>query len=219
MTDTNADRSKASPKRRGVLELLNDVRNGTLAPRSLDASDRQRCVEYLLGEGVSIPEIAQLLKRNERTIRRDVDTIRSANALVVDDEFALRLAGELVIEARASMARIRRITRDKDCPHAVRVDGERAFFEIIDGMISRLQSLGFLPMATHRLQADLTHRLGEPIEFGSIMIEAKRLLSTIPGGGAASSNLVSIEAIAADLAPLDAATSVPSTSLAEEAHP
>lgn len=160
MKDTKADRSKASPKSRGVLELLNDVRSGTLAPRSLDGRTRTRCVEYLLGEGVSIPEIAKLLERNERTIRRDIDSIRAANALVVDDEFAPRIAGELVNESRASMARIRRITRDKDCPHDVRVDGERAFFEILDGMISRLQSLGYLPMATHRLQADLTHRLG-----------------------------------------------------------
>jgi len=208
-----------SPHERGVLEVLNDVKSGAVTPRSLHARDRKRCVEYLLGEGVSVPEIAQLFKRTERTIRRDIDSIRAANALVVDEEFAPRMAGELVNEVRASIARIRRTTRDKDCPHTVRIDGERAVVEAMDRLLARLQLLGYLPTATQRFQGDLTHRLGAPIEFGDILVEAKRLRATIPSTSTPSPELAAIETLAADLTQLDAPAPLSDTTGAEEAPP
>lgn len=159
---------------RGVLDLLADIKSGRVAARTLDPEVRRVCVEYLFGEGVQIAEIAQLLCRTERTVRRDLDEIRRANALDVDPGFADQIAGELLSEARVSIGRIRRVTREKDAPHAARIDGERTIVQILDIVANRLQSIGYLPSATQRIQAELTHAI-EPLSFDAVTMELERL--------------------------------------------
>jgi len=160
---------------RGVLDLLADIKSGRVGANAISPQTRRMCVEYMVGEGVHIAEIAQLLGRTERTIRRDLDEIRKANALEIDDGFADCMAGELLMEARASVSRIRRVTRERDAPHGARIDGERAIVQILDTTIHRLQSLGYLPSATHHVKAELTHSISEPPPLDEIEAELERL--------------------------------------------
>lgn len=160
---------------RSVVELLAQIKTGQLARSAIDAETRRECVFYMLSEGISITEMAQVLGVTDRTIRRDVQRVREENALTVDPATQNGLVGELVLQARISMERIRRVTREKDAPHAVRVDGERAVFAIQSELVQRLQSLGYLPTATQRVQADLTHHLGDIQDLETLEVEVERL--------------------------------------------
>ncbi len=146
----------AEQSERGVLDAIREIKSGDLDPKSLEAEDRRGCVAYLAAEGLSVPEIARLLRTSDRTVRRDRVAIREEGALERDPKLAGQVAGRLVAEADLCVQRIRRATRDRDTPHAVRVDGERACFQILSEMTQRLQGLGFLPSAATRIEASVT---------------------------------------------------------------
>ena len=160
---------------RTVLDVIRDIQGDKLDPRHLPAPDRQACVTHLSAEGFSLSEIAQILKRSERTIARDRQAIQEANALKQDPSFAGEMAGILVSEADACISRMRRATRPADTPAAVRVEAERASFVIRSELCQRLQSLGFLPTAAHRVEAHLTHGHAEPPSFDELQNELQRL--------------------------------------------
>ena len=162
-------------KERSVLEIMRQIKAGSLAPDHLTVAERQACVMHLWAEGLSVPEIAQVLKRSDRTITRDRQAIQEANALQQDPKFAGEMAGMLISEADACISRMRRTARLADTPAAVRVEAERASFAIRSELCQRLQSLGFLPTATHRIEAHLTHGYAEPPSFEELEIELRRL--------------------------------------------
>ena len=120
----------SAEKERPVLEVIRQIKAGSLDSQQLAAAERQACVMHLSAEGLSVPEIAQVLKRSERTITRDRRAIQEANALQQDPKFAGEMAGILVNEADACISRIRRAARPADTPPAVRVEAERASFAI-----------------------------------------------------------------------------------------
>ena len=66
-------------KERPVLELIRQIKSGSLDPRQLPAAERQACVKHLSAEGLSGPEIGQVLKRSDRTIARDRKAIQTGN--------------------------------------------------------------------------------------------------------------------------------------------
>ncbi len=160
---------------RPVLGVIRQIKAGSLDSQQLAAAERQACVMHLSAEGFSLSEIAQILKRSERTIARDRQAIQEANALKQDPNCAGEMAGILVSEADACISRMRRATRPADTPAAVRVEAERASFVIRSELCQRLQSLGFLPTAAHRVEAHLTHAHAEPPSFDELENEFQRL--------------------------------------------
>ncbi len=158
---------------RSVLDLILQIKQGELDPRLLSAQDRQSCVVHLTAEALSVPEIAQFLKRNERTITRDRKTIQEAAALSHDPSLAGRMAGQLVSEAVMCIDRIRRVSRDRETPPAVKVDAEKSCFHILSELVQRLQTLGYLPTAAQHLA--LTHSVGELPTVESLDAELVRL--------------------------------------------
>jgi hypothetical protein len=85
------------------------------------------------------------------------------------------MVGRLVFEADLSIQRIRKTTRDKSTPQAVKVDAEYRCYQIVSDKTARLQSLGYLPIATQRLQADFTHNIGQIPDFAQMEAELQRL--------------------------------------------
>ena len=147
---------------RCVLDLIKDIKAKTLAPSSLNVEDRRACVEHLTTEGLSVPEIAKVLDRSDRTIARDRKVIQQINALAHDPAFAGEIAGRLMSELDNSIGRIRRATRGSDVPAAVRVDGARACAEVLCKIVERLQSMGYLPTAASRIEATLRNEADMP---------------------------------------------------------
>ena len=168
-------RSKNKSEPKNLLDLIAAIKQGSLDPSSLASEQRRDIVQHLGIEGFSAPEIAKILNVTDRTIRRDRDEIRKRCALEHDPEFVNKVAGHYLAEAEAGRSKIRRIARERDVTPGVRIEGERVCFDILDRVLHRLQSLGYLPIATQHISADLHHQLGENMTLDEIGREAKRL--------------------------------------------
>ena len=95
-----------------VLTLIKQIKENKVDPLVLSTEDRRRCVGVLWGEGYTVAETAQILKRGERTIFRDRSALRSTHALRIHPQFAPEMAGELMRQADCSAGRLRRIARE-----------------------------------------------------------------------------------------------------------
>lgn len=157
------------------ITLVRDLQSGRISATSLSTEARQICVEYLGNEGYSVGEIAEVLKISIRTIYRDRDQIRVSHAISFTPDMVERQAGQLVQHAEQAIQRLRRIAREKACPHAVRVEAVRSTWTVVKELTEKLQSLGYLPTAAHQIRADLTHHIDEPPSFEQMQVEVERL--------------------------------------------
>lgn len=158
-----------------TISLLQKIQAGCISPKCIRPDERRLIVCYLMADGYSTAEIAQILKVSERSIERDKKALRQANAIVAGPQMVEQMGGRLVSEAELRVQRIRRAIRDKNTPLSVKVDAENRCFKIINQMIISLQRLGYLPTAVSRLQADVTHNIGQIPEFSQIELEFQRL--------------------------------------------
>ncbi|MFQ5770925.1 MAG: hypothetical protein ACE5HX_10350 [bacterium] len=175
--NSKKDDHKTSEKDDGpqTLALLQDIRNGSIDPKSLRPDERRPLVSLLMAEGQSTAEIAYLLKASDRNIQLDKKALREENTLTKDAALVKQMTGRLVTEADLCIERIRKSARGKDAPASVKVDAEHRCFQIFEKTIERLQSLGFLPTATQKIEADLIHRSASSLTLEEIKLEAERL--------------------------------------------
>ncbi len=157
------------------LDILQGIKKGTTDPASLLPNQRKLIVPFLMAEGQSTAEIAHLLKVSDRTIERDKKAILQENAISQDPELADVIAGRLVDEAQICIQRIRKFERDANCPSAAKIEGEKGCFHIVNSLAERLQSMGYLPTAAKKLEADLTHRMENTLPLDDLISEAQRL--------------------------------------------
>jgi hypothetical protein len=159
-----------------TVDLLRKIEIGETDPKCIASADRRQLVAYLMGDGYSTAEIAQIFKVGDRTIERDKKCVREAHAIVRDPKLVEQMVGRLVSEAELSVQRIRRAVRDKKVAPAVKVDAEHRCFEIVSGLIQSMQRLGYLPTAAQKVEADLTHHAGVVPDFATIRAELGRLM-------------------------------------------
>lgn len=159
---------------RSVLELLRELRAGSLDPRHIGAEERRACVAYLTAEGYTVPEIAQILKTSDRTVHRDRERVRADNALRPSLDLIGELVGQLSCEAAASVQRLRRLSREKEAPLAARIEAERSAWTVFREYVQSMQRLGYLPMAVPSLRADVTHRFGDDQGDALASVESMR---------------------------------------------
>ena len=159
------------------LDLIAGLRSGQIEGRLLAPEDRQSVVGVLASDGVSSAEIAQILKVSDRTVERDRRALRETLAVSRDPGMVEQMVGRLMQEAEISVQRIRRIARDREAEPALRVDAEHRAFQIVSELVQRLQSVGYLPNATHRIQADLTHHAADLPTVEELQGELVRLRS------------------------------------------
>jgi len=157
------------------LDILQGIKDGTTDPISLSSNQRKLIVPFLVAEGQSTAEIAHLLKVSDRTIERDKKTIREENAISQDPELVRIIAGRLVDEAQVCIQRIRKFQRDSNCPPAAKIEGEKGCFHIVNSLAERLQSMGYLPIAAKKVEADLTHHAEGDLSFDEITSEVQRM--------------------------------------------
>lgn len=158
-----------------TLALLRKIQSGAIDPKTIAKTDRQQLVAYLMGDGYSVADIAQILQVGERTIERDKKAIRESNAIARDPKLVEQMVGRLVGEAELTVQRIRRAVRDKGTSKAVRVDAEHRCYQIISDVVRAMQRLGYLPTAAQKVEADLTHHLGEVPDLATTQAETRRL--------------------------------------------
>jgi transposase len=157
------------------MALLKGIKAGTVVPSTLSPDQRRPLVALLMAEGHSTAEIAHLLDTSDRTVERDKKAIREDSAISQDPELANIMAGRLVDEAQICIQRIRKFQRNGDCPPAAKIEGEKNCFSIINDLTERLQSMGYLPIASRRLEASLVHNTDNMLSLAEMGSEIQRL--------------------------------------------
>jgi hypothetical protein len=160
---------------RTVVGLIRALQSGEIAGPALPATDRRRVVEHLWAEGYSVPETAEIVRVAERTILRDRAAIRAANAVRPHEEFVPETVGALVRQADLTVARLRRVSRDKQSPAAARVDAELGCWTVTRELVSTLQELGYLPSAPKQVSGHITHRVEEAPSYKELQGELERI--------------------------------------------
>lgn len=172
------------------MELLARVKAGTLPADLIAPADRQLLVALLSADGFSTAEIAQVLKVSDRSIERDRRAIRDGLAVSKDPKLVGQMVGRLMAEAELSVQRIRRTARERDVEASVKIDAEHRCFLICRDLTQLLQRIGYLPTASQKVEADLTHHLGELPTFDEMQSEIDRIKAV---SGADAAQLADLE--------------------------
>ena len=154
-------RKQTASADRSPIAILRDIQHGTLSPKSLPGDTRRACVEHLIAEGYCAAEVAEILEVSTRTAFRDLSRIRQAHALERNPQVQNELVGQVVLQGRHAIARLRRIGRDRATPAATKVEAELGAWRVTKEQTELLQRLGILPLAAQEIRADLTHRVEE----------------------------------------------------------
>lgn len=139
--------------------LLQKLKDGTQDPETLTKDLRQSVVELLIGEGYSVMSIAQILKRSEKTIKRDVEDIRERNALSPDIRLATKMIGELVMYARIHRDHLMKLARMKDASVSEKSLSEYYAFKVETELMTKLQTLGYLPTQPQAVVGEIFHHV------------------------------------------------------------
>ena len=158
-----------------TVTLLRKIESGAVSPECVPVTDRRQLVAFLMGDGYSTAEMAQILQVADRTIERDKKVIRESNAITRDPKLVEQMVGRLVGEAELCVQRIRKAVRDKKVSPAVKVDAEHRCYQIVSDLTQSMQRLGYLPTAAQKVEADLTHHVGEVPDFVTMQAEVRRL--------------------------------------------
>ena len=144
-----------------ILSLIQQIKDGTLNPKILSIDSRKECVKIMKGEGYTNPQIAQIFQITDRQIRRDVKQIREDNPLTPSIEFAKQTVGDVVIKALAHHDYFVRLSNSKDCSSAEKIQSRVAAWQVLKGLVEKLQSLGYLPLKPQEILGDLFYHIDE----------------------------------------------------------
>lgn len=172
---SSSDSAQSGDGETRTLTLIRKIESGTVDPKTISVSDRRQLVALLMADGYATAEMTQVLGVADRTIERDKKAIRESNAIARDPKLVEQMVGRLVGEAELSVQRIRKVSRDKTVAPAVRVDAEHRCYQIVTDLIQSLQRLGYLPTAAQKVEADLTHHMGQLPDLGALQTEVQRV--------------------------------------------
>jgi len=142
MTENNALKEKDDQP---IIGMIQKIKDSALDPKTLTIDARQCCVEFLLGEGTSVPAMAQLLKRSEKTLKRDISEIIDRNRLSPDTNLREKITSEMVMYARIHRDLLMKLARSKEAAVSERSQAELSAARVFLDMVSKLQDLGYLP--------------------------------------------------------------------------
>jgi len=153
-----------TPDEQPILSLIQRIKNNLFDPKFLTKDQRIQCVEILSGEALTEAAIAQILKVSIKTITRDVQALRERNAQTPSVNFAKQIIGELIHKARLHHGYLMRLARNKEISGPAKVQAEFSAWRVLNELIERLQSLGYLPQRPTEITGDLYHHLSDDSE-------------------------------------------------------
>jgi len=137
-----------------VIPAIQLLKAGNLSPRSIPKPTRRLCIREFLDDGMSVPEIAMILKCHERTVFRDLDAIRKQNAIGPGDLKFGECLGDLLRTLRVCHGKARRAARDKNATPEDKIEAERLVAETSLKLMAFLTKMGFV--ASPRLLPRIT---------------------------------------------------------------
>jgi transposase len=132
-----------------TLALLQRVRAGEIDAASLAPAERQRLVEHLKLEGVTVTQVAEIMRVSERTIARDLKEVRARRAESLDELDTKQVIGTMMAQAEAHRSRLMRIAREPGAGAMAQVQAERGAWEITRDVVDTLFKTGFLAPGPH----------------------------------------------------------------------
>jgi hypothetical protein len=159
-----AENSTQNSEEEPILTLIQKIKDDLFDPRLLPKEKRQQCVEVLNGEGLTEVTIAQILKVSTKTIYRDLLVIQDLNALTPNVDLAKQIIGELVRKARIHHAYLMRLARNRDASPGEKAQAEFMAWRILNELVERLQSAGYIPLRPQQIVGDLYHHLTDNSE-------------------------------------------------------
>lgn len=170
------EKGDSKSKEQLILAVIQQLKDGRVEAGSLDKETRQRCVEVFVLEGYSVPQMAQILVKCEKTIRRDIAEIREHNTLTPGIELAKKLIGEMVTYSRVHRSHLMRMARGQNTSTSEKAQAEYFAHRVTMDMIDKLQRLGYLPQATqsfeHYIKTDDERSF---VELRSQIIEIEKI--------------------------------------------
>ncbi len=151
----NANNASPNDAECSAVQMLQDINSGLRDPKLLDKASRQQCIELLIAEGYTYPQIGQVLKCSEKTVGRDMVDIRTHNAITPTAEFAKQLIGEMLHKAMSHHDFLTRVARSGEVSVAEKIQAELGAWHILKELIERLQSLGCLPSRPREFVGDV----------------------------------------------------------------
>lgn len=161
-----------------VLVTIQKIKDKLLDPRNLTKEERQLCVETLLFEGYTEAQIAQVLSRCQKTVKRDLQEIRARNALTPSVDLAKKLIGELLLKTEVHHNFLMRLARKSDGSINERSQAEYMAWRVLRESNELLQSLGYLPVRPKEITGDLFHHFNDE-SSGKSFEEARKSLDEI----------------------------------------
>ena len=175
--DSKNNGHKPSEKDDGLqtLALLQKIKDGQFEANSIEKAERKLLVRFLMAEGKSTAEIAHLLKVSDRTIERDKQALREEIAITKNPKLVEQMVGMIVYESELSVQRLRKVQRDNGASAADKIEAERTNNQNRYQLFKMMQSLGYLPTAAQKIEADLIHRAASSLTLEEIRLEAERV--------------------------------------------
>ena len=187
-----------------ILSLIQRIKDGTVAPETLSKDLRQRCVEVLLAEGYTIAAMAQILKRSEKTIKRDIDDIREQNAISPDIDLAKKIIGEMVMYARINRDYLMKLARTKESSVAEKAQSEYYAFKVHVELMTKLQSMGYLPQMPQAIVGDVFHHLDhDNLDFDDLARQVIEIEKISDGDGNIKDDIGKMKAVLNSITPSD----------------
>lgn len=163
---------------KSTVQLLQEINSGLIDPKFLDPASRQRCIEVLVAEGYTVPHIAQVLKRSEKTITRDLKDIQARHALSPDVEFAKQFIGQVFQKAMNHHDHLVRLARTQGATVGEKVLAEASAWKVLKELVERLQDLGYLPQKPEQVSGDIYHHIVSE-EGGESYDQVKKMITDI----------------------------------------
>ena len=138
-----------------IISIIQEIKQETLNPKTLSKDVRQRCVEFLISEGYTEAQVAQILRRSEKTVSRDLAEMRARNAITPSVDWAKQIAGDLYQKAITHHRYLMRLARSSDATYSDKYQSEFLAWKILKELIEKFQTLGYLPLKPQHIVEDI----------------------------------------------------------------
>lgn len=168
-----------------IFELLKRIKNGVFDPRLLTVEQRQECVEVLRLEGQTHAAIAELLKWNMKTIKRDWIAIQNKNATKPSPELALRMIAEMIEKSSSKHDYLTRLARSQSGSLQEKSQAEYYAWKVLQETVQLLQSMGYLPNLSAKFVGEIYHHHDgqQDIDLEEMKKEIQRIETIITDEG------------------------------------
>ncbi len=161
-----------------ILHNIQAIKDGRMNPKSLSELERQECVEFMSSEGYTQPQIGEVLKISDRTVRRVLEAIEERNALAPDLNLAKRIIGNMFRKAINHHRYLVRLARTSGASVSEKSQSEFLAWRVLKEMVEKMQSLGYLPMRPQEIAGDLFHHFDDKAQEKSFE-EARKTLDEV----------------------------------------